>query len=137
MSLSARAVFTPRSDLGQFVTVKVSPGVVASVDAACKLIKESAQSKAPVDTGALRDSIDYEVNETGKTVVGTVSVGVDYGPYLEFGTGQRGASSADAGPGLYGSTAGMVPQPYMRPAIDESRSAILDLFSSNISTSLG
>jgi HK97 gp10 family phage protein len=137
MSLSARAQFTPRSDLGQFVPVHITPGVVASVEAACKLIEERAQSIAPVETGALRDSIMTSVDDSGKTVVGTVSVGVFYAAYVEYGTGIRGAESADAGPGPYSPTwPGMTPRPYMRPAFDEARGAVLDLFRSNISLSL-
>ncbi len=137
MRLSARAQFTPRGDLGQFVPVKIVPGVTASVEAACKLIEDRAKELAPVDTGALRESIGTQINDSGKTVVGTVGSDLYYAPFVEWGTGIRGAESADAGPGPYSPTwPGMTPRPYMRPALDESRGAVLDLFRSNISLAI-
>ena len=134
MGISARAQFTPRSALGQFVQTVVTPGVIASVTAASQQMAQLAQGYAPVDTGALRDSIQSEVNDTGKTVVGTVTAGVRYAAYVEFGTGRRGSESPGAGPGPYKlSWPGMSAQPYLRPAMDEMRGLVLDLFRANIS----
>jgi hypothetical protein len=49
--------------------------------------------------------------------------------YVEFGTGQRGAASAGAGNGPYSETwPGMPAQPYLRPALDTARPAILGAF---------
>ena len=132
--ISARAQFTPRGDLGQFVSVKVKPGVQASVDAALQLIQQAAQLHCPVDTGALRDSITAESQETGSTIVGNVGPHMPYGDYVEYGTGQKGDPAAPY-PHV-ASWPGMVAQPYMRPALDESKGAILDLFKSNISTGI-
>ena len=132
--LSARAQFTPRNGLGQFIPTVITPGVTASVQASVDLVRDTAQRLAPVDTGALRDSITSEVDASGTTVVGRVGPHVPYAVYVEFGTGRRGAQSPDAGEGPYDPNwAGMVPQPYMRPAVDESKGSILDLFKSNIS----
>ncbi len=137
MSLSARAQFTPRGDLGRFVEVKITPAVVAAVTASCKLIEETAKGYCPVETGALRDSITSSVDDSGKTVVGSVSPNMPYAAYVEFGTGIAGSESAGAGAGPYSETwPGMAAQPYMRPALDESREAVLDLFRSNISLAL-
>ncbi len=132
--ISARAQFTPRGDLGQFVSVKVKPGVQASVDAALQLIQQAAQLHCPVDTGALRDSITAESQETGSTIVGNVGPHMPYADYVEYGTGQKGDPAAPY-PHV-ASWPGMVAQPYMRPALDESKGAILDLFKSNISTGI-
>jgi HK97 gp10 family phage protein len=132
--ISARAQFTPRGDLGQFVSVKVKPGVQASVDAALQLIQQAAQIHCPVDTGALRDSITAESQETGSTIVGNVGPHMPYADYVEYGTGQKGDPTAPY-PHV-ASWPGMVAQPYMRPALDESKGAILDLFRSNISTGI-
>ena len=132
--ISARAQFTPRNDLGQFVKVKVVPGVIASVQASVNVIQQSAQLYCPVDTGALRDSITTQVSESGSTVVGSVGPHTDYASYVEYGTGRKGDPAA---PYAHVETwPGMKPQPYMRPAIDERKGSILDLFRSNISTSL-
>ncbi len=137
MSLSARAQFTPRGDLGRFVDVVIKPGVEASVQAACQLIEDRAKELVPVDAGDLQSSIHSTVQETGKTIVGTVGTDLYYGPYVEFGTGIAGSASPGAGPGPYTpGWPGMPAQPYMRPATDEARGAILDLFRSNISVAI-
>jgi HK97 gp10 family phage protein len=137
MGISARAVFTPRNSAGQFVETVIKPGVVASVQASCDLIKETARSYAPVKTGALAASIDAKIDDSGKTVVGRVFANVPYADYVEFGTGRRGAASPQAGPYPYDPDwPGMTPRPFMRPAVDESRGAVLDLFRSNVSVSI-
>ena len=137
MGISARAVFTPRGNLGRFVAARITPGVVASVQASVNMIRDAAQGYCPVETGALRDSITASVDSGGKTVVGKVTTSLDYAPYVEWGTGQRGAESPDAGAGPYNPNwPGMSPRPYMRPAFDEARGAVLDLFRANISLSM-
>ncbi len=137
MRLSARAQFTPRGDLGQFVPVKIVPGVTASVEAWAKLVLDRILQIVPRDTGALADSYQSTVEDTGKTVVGRVGSDLYYAPFVEFGTGVRGAESPDAGPGPYSpSWPGMSPQPHVRPAYDEARGATMDLFRSNISLAI-
>lgn len=66
-----------------------------------KLTRASAPGDPPaVDTGALRNSINYEVQWGGKHVVGTNS---EYAAPLEFGaTTKRGR---------------ILPRPFMRPAL--------------------
>lgn len=137
MSISARAVFTPRSALGRFITTRITPGVRASAQAAVDQIQQVAQGYCPVDTGALRESITTELVETGKTIVGTVGPHTDYANFVEYGTGIRGAASDGAGSGPYSETwPGMPAQPYMRPAFDETKPGIVDLFASNIAASI-
>jgi HK97 gp10 family phage protein len=133
--ISAKAQFTPRGALGRFIPAVITPAVVASVQAAVDSIQQTAQLYCPVDTGALRDSITTEVNETGSTVVGKVGPHMPYADYVEYGTGQRGDPSAPYA--HVEDKKGQVAQPYMRPALDESKGAILDLFKSNISTAIG
>ncbi len=100
------------------------------------MIQQTAQGYVPVDTGNLRESITVSVEETGSTVVGRVSTDVEYAAYVEYGTGMRGMESAGAGAGPYNPNwPGMPAQPYMRPALDEARGAIKEIFASNISLS--
>ena len=133
MGLSATAKFTPRDDLGRFVEVNITPGVRASVEASCKLMEDEAKRLCPVDTGRLQDSIGTVIDDSGKTIIGRMGTDVEYAPYVEFGTGQRGAASSGAGEGPYSSTwPGMPAQPFMRPALDNNRGAVVDLFRSNI-----
>ena len=116
MGLSARAIFRPRNDLGRFVNAKVTPGVEASLNAVGQLIVATAKAIVPVRTGFLQSRITYVVNHVGTTMVCTVFVDdVPYAAFIEFGTWKMSA------------------QPYIRPAVDEARSAIKELFRSSIS----
>lgn len=138
VSLKAKATYTPRGSGGQFIAARVTPGVIASVRAAQGLIVQEAKNNAPVRTGTLRDSIAAsEPEETGKTVVGRVGVGVSYGAFVEYGTGIAGAASAGAGEGPYSPTwPGMEARPFLRPALDTTRGAVKEIFASNLSIAL-
>lgn len=63
-------------------------------------IQAGAQNRAPVDTGALRNSITHEYRRGGGTLRGEVGPTVNYGGYVERGTSRTRA------------------QPYLRPATD-------------------
>ena len=137
MSLSARAQFTPRNDLGRFVEARVTPAITASVEAAVDLIYDRSQELVPRDTGELAASGVKTVNDTGKTVVGKVAYTSDHAEFVEFGTGIRGASSPGAGIGPYNENwPGMAASPFMRPAYDESKEPIRELFRGNLMTGL-
>lgn len=136
MRLKATATYRPRMTSGQFMDTVITPGARAAVQATCDFIQQRAQELAPVDTGALRDSITTEIAE-GKTVVGVVAPHVDYAADVEFGTGVAGASSAGAGAGPYNQNwPGAAAQPYMRPAYEEAKPIVLDMFKSQIATGL-
>lgn len=60
-----------------------------------------AKQLAPVDTGRLRNSLTYEVQQSDKAVI--IGSGVEYAPYVEQGTSKQKA------------------QPYLRPAIIDHR----------------
>lgn len=64
-------------------------------------IEAGAKNRAPVDTGALRNSITNEVHRTGNTIRGEVGPTVKYGGFVERGDG-----------------VGHTAQPYLRPATD-------------------
>lgn len=91
-----------------------------------------AQMLAPIDTGNLAGSIDYKADEAHLSV--TIGTPVEYGPFVELGTGRRGQASAalDANvanpfpPGyVHGPTKGHVAQPYLFPALLYSEKAIV------------
>lgn len=58
--------------------------------------KANAKRMAPVDTGALRNSIDYEVTEDSRLYLYSQ---VDYGAYVELGT-RRSPAQPHLRPGL-------------------------------------
>jgi HK97 gp10 family phage protein len=94
------------------------------------LVEASAKSKAPVQTGELRSSITHQV-DGNEAIVGS---NLEYAPYVEKGTGIYGENgrqtpwtyqSAD---GEWHTTQGQRPKPFLEPAVEESKSAILEQF---------
>lgn len=71
-------------------------------------VKATAQSLAPVDTGALRNSITVSMGFTSLEAV--ISPTVAYAPYVEHGH-QAGATH-------------VAPQPFMGPAADQHLPAL-------------
>jgi HK97 gp10 family phage protein len=68
------------------------------------LVQGRAKKKCPVDTGLLRNSISERTQrEDGDTVISEVGTNVEYAPNVEFGTSKQKA------------------QPYLEPALKESR----------------
>lgn len=104
----------------------------AALGKACALVERAAKEKAPKDTGELRRSIASKV-ENG---VGEVFTPLEYAPYVEYGTGlfaEAGGRSDvpwsyQDDSGEWHSTSGQKPQPFMRPALDENRDAIIRIF---------
>lgn len=126
MSFSVRAQFQPSPRLAGLVNSSIRPAVTAAVQQSCELIQASEQAYCPVDTGALRDSITIDaLEDSGDSITGRVGPHADYAEFVEFGTGQRGDPAAP-----YGHTGkpGMVAQPYVRPALDENKPNVLQIF---------
>ena len=131
--LRATAKFVPNSNLASILPNKIAPAVRASVQASLSLIQQAAQAVCPVDTGALRDSITIQMEDSDTGTSGSVGPTMYYAEYVEYGTGRRGS------PAPYPhvmSWPGMKAQPYMRPAYDENKDAILNLFRGQIAMAL-
>ena len=88
--------------------------------------RDIAQSMAPVDTSRLRNSIAMATGRDGSTFWAQIGTNVEYGPYVEYGTGRQGSSmyvdssgAVHDTPGLAfrGDWQGMGPMPYVRPAV--------------------
>ena len=100
---------------------------------ACAVVERKAKEKAPKDTGELRRSITSEVEVNSGEVEGIVFTPLEYAPYIEYGTGlfaeQGGRKDVpwhyQDDKGEWHTTSGQHPQPYMRPALTESREEIL------------
>ena len=128
MNFRASSTYTP-VDISR-VMQRIVPQMVDAVTEGCEEVQVEAQDIVPVDTGDLRNSIMVQtVALEGSVVQGTVAANQPYAAYVEFGTGKRGAASPGAGPYPYtDSWPGMPSQPYMRPALDTARPAIIDAF---------
>ncbi len=138
MTVSAKSVYRPRMSSGQFIAARITPGVIAAVEASDALVLQEAQALVPVRTGELKSSGHVvPVQQKGSTVVGGVAFDAGHAAYVEFGTGIRGAAGPGSGPYPYSSTwPGMTPRPYLRPALDTAREAIRGIFRSQVALSL-
>lgn len=58
-----------------------------------KKIQKNAKFLAPVDTGRLRNSIKTKSEITQDGAKAQVFTNVEYAPYVEFGTGEKGRES--------------------------------------------
>jgi HK97 gp10 family phage protein len=99
------------------VSAEIAQTLAARMATACQLVERDAKknvSKTPpnhpaVDTGRLRSSITYKVeNDFGK-ITGLVGTNVFYGSYLEFGTSR------------------MPPYPWLFPAAEANHDNIVKL----------
>ncbi|MBH8601186.1 HK97-gp10 family putative phage morphogenesis protein [Thermoactinomyces sp. CICC 23799] len=96
-------------------------------------IRGEAQVRVPIDTGALRDSIDFIVNDGRKSVV--IGTNIEYAPYVEFGTGRYAQNGGGRKtPWVYKNrkgewvwTEGQRPQPFLTPAFEDNKQKIKKL----------
>lgn len=77
---------------------RVTPRASLAVYKTAADVEATAKTLAPVDTGHLRSSIQH--HPTG-ALSAEVTVGAEYGPYVEFGTSRMGA------------------QPFLTPAVQQ------------------
>ena len=110
---------------------KVQRNVVRSaLRAGAKPILEEAKANAPVDSGALRDSLEIATSGKGGVPTATVRTKLFYARFIEYGTAPH------AIPALSGSALtvddklldhvyhpGAGPRPFMRPAVDTKAEA--------------
>ena len=100
---------------------------------AAMLVESQAVLLVPVNTGGLRGSIGYQVNES--ELVAYVGTNCEYAIYVEFGVGEFAENgNGRKGGWLYKTpngevrfTYGMPPQPYLRPAFRKNQKAIRDI----------
>lgn len=104
-------------------------------------IRDEARIRVPVDTAELQYSIRYRIEKKdGDRVVGVIYTNKEYAPYVEFGTGPKGASNHqgispevspryspvgwsyfDKDEGKWWYTTGQKAQPFMYPALHDNR----------------
>lgn len=135
MGLRATATFKAR-DTSSLLN-KIAAGAANGVLEVATQGQALSKLYAPRDTGLMADTIEVasELNETSAEA--RFGPTVPYAPYPEFGTGQRGAASAEAGPGPYDPNwPGMAPIPFMRPSYDELKSTALDTVAAAVRSEL-
>jgi HK97 gp10 family phage protein len=103
------------------------------------IVEGGARRNVSVDTGALRRSI---ITKTLEKTENSVKIGtgtnLEYGPYLEYGTGiyaENGEGrdtpwaykyTGTKGPEGWRTTVGMKAKPFLRPAYDENKERVQD-----------
>ena len=122
------------ANIQQAALIDIPMAITKGLEQACLVVERSAKSNAPVKTGALRSSISHKVSQG--SLEGVVGTALDYAPYVEIGTGiyssmgggrQGGWKYVDA-EGVGHFTMGSRPQPFLKPAVDTTISAILKCF---------
>lgn len=91
------------------IAVELDPTIKAAEQAAAELIARSAQARAPVLTGRLRDSIHTEPGDEGGVYVIAGDNQVFYGRFVEHGR------------------VGVPPHPFLIPALEENRARAEEL----------
>jgi HK97 gp10 family phage protein len=107
---------------------------------ACALVERAAKEKAPKGTGELRRSITSRIEDYGGDLLGVVFTPLEYAPYVEFGTGlfaeEGGRTDVPWNykddEGVWHSTSGMEPRPYLRPALNENREEIVRILKESV-----
>ena len=79
----------------QLDKISASVSDPAYVVQAATFVRSAAALLAPVHDGYLRQSIDWDVEVNGSQISGAVFTDLEYAPYVELGTGPKGAMNHD------------------------------------------
>lgn len=136
MKLTSFAQYQSR-DNGRFIQNILTDAVREGAMGFGEAILERAQQLVPVDTGELRESGSVTATESGRTLFVSVDFAAEHGPYVEFGTGIRGAQSAGAGDGPYNlNWGGMEARPFLRTAWEELHDQAPDFIKAKVAVAL-
>lgn len=123
--------------VGRLEEIAKCEKVKQNLNDACLLVERAAKEKCPSQTGELRSSISSTVTD----YVGEVGTPLQYGIYVEYGTGLFAAEGngrtdvpwryQDAN-GDWHTTSGQPPQPFLIPALNENRAQITEMLQEGI-----
>lgn len=104
---------------------------------AAKKVQGDAKDLCPADTGELRNSIQARVEDRDGKAVGLIATNVEYAPYVEFGTGQKGEASQsppkyDGDLSYRQDWAGMRAQPFMYPAAAQNKVHVPEIIAASL-----
>lgn len=124
----------------------LKPALVAGMAEGAKTFQEAAQSHVPSQSGALRDSIQTHVQQTGTVVRSTVTAGGPTAPYaahVEFGTAAHierpvNGKALAFGGGEFAEIhhPGAQAKPFMRLALDTAKDAAVAAVVQHVSAAL-
>lgn len=137
MRIEVKGVESLKSKLAE-LGAEMPEAVRMAVQWSGKEVQGAAKYLCPTSEGGgtLKNSITERTEIDGDSATSTTGTSLYYGPYAEFGTGQRGyESGGDKAPGITGyraDWAGMPAQPFLYPAIKSRRKAILAKFTERV-----
>lgn len=84
-----------------------------------------------VDTGRLRDSIDYDLALKDEQIICVVGTNVGYAPWIEYGEKSMAKFDSSSGRSSHGHV-GRPPAPFLRPAFDENVKKIQNMMAKTL-----
>ena len=104
------------------------------------IVEVAAKENCPVQSGALRRSIETTIEKDTNGYKAIVGTNLEYAPYLEYGTGlfsSKGVGrntpwSYQDDKGNWHTTIGQKPQPFLNPALTKNRDKIKNVISKKI-----
>ena len=121
---------------GVKISKDLDEAVFKALTRASNIMQTTAKELVRKDTTALEGSIVKAVKDN-KSIAST---NMEYAPYVEFGTGRFAENGKGRktpwyyvdGQGVGYWTAGMKPQPFMRPALNKNKKLIKKIFEEEI-----
>lgn len=110
------------------LTAQLEPKAESLIAATAHQVEAVAKTRVPVDTGALKSSI--QAGKAGR-LRWLVNVAQDYAVHVELGTGRRGAASniqRPEGVTYAGDWPGMAARPFLIPAVESVRSKFTQMW---------
>ena len=116
-----------------------------AVTKSCLLVEREAKNNCPVDTGALRRSIETNIESGSNSVTGEIFSPLDYATWIHQGTGLFAANGDGRKDvpwhyqdeeGNWHSTSGQKPNPFLERALDENKDKCIDYFKEAIKEGL-
>lgn len=105
-------------------------------DAVVTWAQDNLDEQDAVDTGRLKGSVEYGFVNDERIAIGT---NVEYGIYVEYGTGKYAEKGGRQTPWVYKDsngnfrmTEGMRPRPYLKPSVTEHKEKIKQFIENKI-----
>lgn len=100
------------------VVESIRDAVTKAMETIGQMAVANAKQIVPVDTGALKDSIDSAVSKQESTISTTVYADTPYAAYVELGTSMQRA------------------QPYLKPAVTDHTGEYVNVLASQVATAI-
>ena len=119
------------------ISSKLDGAVQNGVAKGGKAIQAQCKAECPVDTGELRNSIVEETTGGGGKYTSEIGPTVDYGIYVEMGTGIYAGGRQTPwryqdSKGQWHTTRGQRPQPYMEPGFEAGKDEAVEILTHEV-----